>query len=309
MLKQSIWSVLLCAASFHLLGCGRVGQQDAREQRHQLVVEAYEKIEAGEYREAGRLLRAVLDSHPTMARPHLDLAMIFHEHRRDYIRAIYHYHRYMELRPNTEKSDMIRARIDQAKVAFVSSYIRSLPDEIVAAHIRDLEEAGVLDDRAAVQAEVTEREPVVVSEELERELAAAHDTVSEQRLALRALREEREGLQADQERSEEQLRAYESKIEALQDELERLADIIASTRAAVPAASPHDEVDDLAPDTSTLRTYRVRANDSLSGIAQRVYGDAAKWRLIQEANREVLGESEVLRIGQVLVIPDVDNRR
>jgi nucleoid-associated protein YgaU len=56
------------------------------------------------------------------------------------------------------------------------------------------------------------------------------------------------------------------------------------------------------------RTYAVRANDSLSAIAKRVYGDATKWRLIQDANREILGDSEVLRIGQVLEIPELEER-
>ena len=51
------------------------------------------------------------------------------------------------------------------------------------------------------------------------------------------------------------------------------------------------------------RTYVVKDGDSLSGIAAEVYQDRARWRSIADANRSSLGESNRLRIGQVLVIP------
>jgi nucleoid-associated protein YgaU len=51
------------------------------------------------------------------------------------------------------------------------------------------------------------------------------------------------------------------------------------------------------------RTYIVKEGDSLSSIAAEVYQDRAMWRSIADANRSSLGESNRLRIGQVLVIP------
>ena len=49
-------------------------------------------------------------------------------------------------------------------------------------------------------------------------------------------------------------------------------------------------------------TYTVRPNDTLSSIAQSVWGDAAMWYLLAEANG--LSGSEVLVEGQVLVVPN-----
>ena len=49
--------------------------------------------------------------------------------------------------------------------------------------------------------------------------------------------------------------------------------------------------------------HTVVAGDTLSGIAQRFYGDAAGWNRIFEANRNVLGDPNLIRPGQVLRIP------
>lgn len=54
--------------------------------------------------------------------------------------------------------------------------------------------------------------------------------------------------------------------------------------------------------SSVSSTYTVRPNDTLSSIAQSVWGDAAMWYLLAEANG--LSGSEVLVEGQVLVVPN-----
>ncbi len=49
--------------------------------------------------------------------------------------------------------------------------------------------------------------------------------------------------------------------------------------------------------------YEVRAEDTLSRIADKVYGDASAWRRIFEANRDVLDGPDDLRLGLRLIIP------
>ncbi len=53
------------------------------------------------------------------------------------------------------------------------------------------------------------------------------------------------------------------------------------------------------------RTYRVQPNDSLYTIAQKLYGDGRVYRRIYEANRNNVPDQDSLRVGQVLVIPQV----
>ncbi|ADJ27759.1 LysM peptidoglycan-binding domain-containing protein [Nitrosococcus watsonii] len=50
-------------------------------------------------------------------------------------------------------------------------------------------------------------------------------------------------------------------------------------------------------------TVTVRSGDSLSVIADRVYGDAGKWRLIYEANQDQLENPDQLLVGMKLTIP------
>lgn len=49
--------------------------------------------------------------------------------------------------------------------------------------------------------------------------------------------------------------------------------------------------------------YLVVKGDSLSLIAQRVYGDMHAWRRIYDANRDIIDDPDRIHPGQVLKIP------
>ncbi|KAA6184649.1 LysM peptidoglycan-binding domain-containing protein [Thiohalocapsa marina] len=49
--------------------------------------------------------------------------------------------------------------------------------------------------------------------------------------------------------------------------------------------------------------YEVLADDTLSRISAKVYGDANAWRRIFEANRDLLDSPDDLSLGMKLVIP------
>ena len=51
------------------------------------------------------------------------------------------------------------------------------------------------------------------------------------------------------------------------------------------------------------QSYTVKKGDTLSKIAQQFYGSSKKWRRIVDANKDKLGQSQVLRAGMTLVIP------
>jgi nucleoid-associated protein YgaU len=52
------------------------------------------------------------------------------------------------------------------------------------------------------------------------------------------------------------------------------------------------------------KTYTVAAGDSLSKIAKQFYGNANEYTKIFEANRNVLSDPNMVKVGQQLVIPD-----
>jgi len=55
--------------------------------------------------------------------------------------------------------------------------------------------------------------------------------------------------------------------------------------------------------TQELRRHTVQKGDTLSGIARKYYGKSSAFRLILNANKEVLKGKDQLQIGQILVIP------
>jgi nucleoid-associated protein YgaU len=57
---------------------------------------------------------------------------------------------------------------------------------------------------------------------------------------------------------------------------------------------------------SETKTYTVASGDSLSKIAAKFYGDAAKWRRIYEANRDIITNPDLIHPGQSLKIPGDD---
>jgi nucleoid-associated protein YgaU len=54
------------------------------------------------------------------------------------------------------------------------------------------------------------------------------------------------------------------------------------------------------------RSYTVKSGDTLSGIAKREYGDAGRWKLIFEANRDTIDNPDLIHPGQELTIPPAE---
>lgn len=127
MSAKSVKSWLSCAAAVGLAlaaGCRQnAGTLDATERAEPMMQKAMEQTRAGDVQGAVRTYHEVLDRHPDMARAHLDLALLLHDHLKDHIVAVYHYQRYLELRPEAEKKSMIENRIRLAKQALAASLV------------------------------------------------------------------------------------------------------------------------------------------------------------------------------------------
>src|SRR5690606_37691488 len=61
---------------------------------------------------------------------------------------------------------------------------------------------------------------------------------------------------------------------------------------------------DTEPERDGGGSYTVQSGDTLSAIAQRHYGKASRWREIFEANRDQIDDPDLIRPGQVLLLPD-----
>ncbi len=140
-------------------GCGRdVARRDAREASDPMMRRAAAKAAEGDVDYAIDLYRKALDLEPRMARASLNLAILLHDAKRDYVRALYHYQRYIELRPDTEKRALIENRMRLARQSFVAELSPQAADTAVQRELADLRKAHAnLQERfKAVQRELAD---------------------------------------------------------------------------------------------------------------------------------------------------------
>lgn len=103
-------------------GCGRsAASLDAREERDPVLKRAVALKNVNDIDGAIELYNKALERKPWLARGHLEVGLLYDTEKQDYIRAIYHYQRYLELRPQTEKTKLIQDLIRQARLSFAAS--------------------------------------------------------------------------------------------------------------------------------------------------------------------------------------------
>lgn len=236
-------TALLLALAVALGGCSRgVAWMDRRDQEQPLVQRASARAAEGDIDSAIRLYSKALEQDPTTARAHLDLAFLLQDHRKDYIGAIYHYRQYLEMRPGTEKQDMVEQRMRMAEQRFAT-------DILGPSRLAD-KAAALEHDNATLRAQLAD---------LSRRLAA--------------------------------------RLQQPETAPRVSAPVVASAQPTSPIGTAK------IPGRGQAMTYRVKRGDSLISIAGEVYGDSARWKQIQTANSDILGNSNQVKAGQVLVIP------
>lgn len=121
--------LVLFTALITLTGCDKdAGSMEAREERDPNVLSGQEFMEQGNYDAAIDEFQRAIEQEPRMARPHLDLAMIYQQYKVNYIHAIYHYDRYLELRPDAEKAEFINEQKLKVAQALANTLINNSPE-------------------------------------------------------------------------------------------------------------------------------------------------------------------------------------
>jgi len=246
----------------------RRGQQLLRQDRKQEALVAY--------------LKAIEIRGDAAPESHLEAGLLYLQHVKDPIAAIYHLRKYVELRPTSRQAELVRGQIDAAKREFA----RTLPGNPLESKTQRLDMLG--------QVERLQRE----NEQLKAELSIA-----------------RTGSAAPLNRIlvpvDSAAAAQPPPGPILVQEAETEASPI--TMAPLPTRSPVGEVVE-APSVvtkptpppaaaATGRRHTVTRGDTLFSLAQQYYGNRSRWRDIYEANRNQLPDANSLRLGMELVIP------
>lgn len=232
---------------------------------------------------------------------HLEVGLLYLQHINDPLSAIYHFKKYLALRPNSPQSPLVRQRIDSA----IREFARTLPAQ-------PLENASKRVDLIAAMDKLK-----LENEQLKQQLAEAQSS-KENSTSLTV--------------STDSLTAAVTPNQAVPDpKLTLNLDLMPTvrTRPAAPAPAPPVKLTPPAPLVVTppakgrgtvsakpgiglptpaapvpvARKHRVQKGDTLSNLAQKYYKNRAKWRDIYTANRKVMKNESDMHVGMELVIP------
>ncbi len=111
-------AILLCAAV--LAGCGRGengARQDARDARNRQLRRALAAKQVQDIDGAIEWCLKALERRPNLALAHRELALMYDNYIEDYELAIYHYRRYLDLRPDSEQREAVEDLIRHCRVS------------------------------------------------------------------------------------------------------------------------------------------------------------------------------------------------
>ena len=159
-------------------GCGRSGlsEYEKRQRGNALFRQAINAEESGDIDGAIKLYKQVMIDEPTAYSAHFMLATLLHDHAEDYIGAIYHYKRYIELEPESEKRELAEERIKIAEHLLAPKIIRRVGDTSPA-----LQQAHMLKEAARLNGIIArlEGEKAELSETVQKNEALLKELTAE----------------------------------------------------------------------------------------------------------------------------------
>lgn len=267
---------MICACLWLGPGCNRLPEGElVAENNEPSYEEGRRLLRQGKEQAALAAFSRVIESRSDGApESHLEVGLLYEEEIKDPIAAIFHFRKYLELKPNSPQSDLVRQQIDNS----IKSFARTLPAQ-------------------PLENQILRNDLLDVVEKLKKENNRLKDEVAGLR-GNTTLAGVSRGSVADLSaapRATNPTPARTSPITSVP--ISELVERPASrpTRPeAVPAQAP-----------SSGRIHAVVKGDTLYGLARRYYNSPARVKDIVAANRGSLNSAnDPLRIGMRLVIPE-----
>jgi len=287
-------SIILGAAALLALaagpGCGGDAPSLSSEMDDSNYRDGQQLERQGRWDEALAAYLKVIDRRGDAApESNLDAGLIYLNHIRDPISAIYHFRRYLELEPNSKQAVFVRGMIDSAKREFA----RSLPGQPLESQTEHL---GVQEQVARLQRENDELRAENAALRAGALVPVTHSTTIDL------------GSIAAQPAPAEGPATPPAGAAGPPISLAPAGPGDTATSSAIADAPPESPPAQAEPAKPTpppsVRHHTVAKGDTLFNLAQRYYGNRSRWRDIYAANRDVLpSENATLKIGVELKIP------
>jgi tetratricopeptide (TPR) repeat protein len=268
---RSLWLPLLGALALGLAGCGGNERLSyAAETDEPAYREGTALLKTGRKQEAlNAFLKVIVKRGDDSAESHLEAGLLYLQYINDPLSAIYHFRKYLALRPNSPQAPLVRQRIDAATREFA----RTLPAQPLETQLQRVDLVATL-DRLKQE-----------NESLKKELAD-----------LKANRGNAAIMPPD--------KAIPPAVESPVGRFNFSTDPIPVVRTRpAPVAAARVTPPAAARPAAGPRTHIVQSGETLSKIALRYYNNRAKWRDIFAANRGVMKNESDLKVGMQLKIP------
>jgi LysM repeat protein len=294
---------LLGALALGLAGCGDSERLSyATEIDEPAYREGQALLKTGRKQEALNAFLKVIDKRGEDApESHLEVGLLYLQHINDPLSAIYHFRRYLALRPNSPQATLVRQRIDAA----TRDFARTIPAQPLENQLQRVDLVATLDrlkqendtlkqDLADLKAGRAESTVVTRNEPAE--------TPTLRSTAMPAASSGSFNFSAPS--SNPVLRTKPPSGAAPQSVATPPKATAAPAKTTPAKVSPAKSAPLPAkPAAPAGRRHTVGPGDTLSKLAQQYYGNRAKWRDIFAANRDVMKSETDLKTGMQLKIP------
>jgi tetratricopeptide (TPR) repeat protein len=239
---------------------------DAAAEQEVNYLRAKKLYEQQDFPAAAEFYKKALSVNPDFAKAHLELGLLNDDKLGDPIAAIYHYRRYLELRPDSEKRQLVEDFIERAKLSLTAKLPQSPSIEPGELARLQNDKAALLQENAMLRSRVAELEKAAT-------LTAA---IAEPPTAVA-------------------LAPVPASV---------LIPGPVTTPSIVMAAAPVAALSEPSPaEPPRAHAHLVQKGDTLQSLALRYYGTRSAWEKIYQANRSGLPSKDQLKVGQQLVIP------
>lgn len=271
MIKYS--SFLFCIIAISLLCSGCVDSEKRTKEMRDCpaMSQAVDAERRGDVNTAISLYSEVAAMYPSEPAPCLKLALLLHDHKHDYLGAIYNYRRFISnAKTFNDKQELstISNRIEKAKQSVAQELLQSIASSSASPDVKAFQDFN------------KQNSEIEKLKKLNKELTES-DNAKQKKI--------------------DSLEATIKHLELAIDKMKRFG-VDGSKNVSKPGVLVPYEYTDANGVVKSGMTYEVEDGDSLSSISRKIYGDAGMWTRISNANRDKIVGERVKR-GDVLIIP------
>ncbi len=254
-------------------GCDIGKENIVKETNETHFVRGQDELRRGNVSEAMSAFLKVVEKRKDAPESHFELGRIYLDNMNDPIQAIYHFKKFLELKPNSQISPMVRQLIDTAQKKFAAS----LPESPFESNVRRMELEELL--------QKLQKENLELKQKLDAAITQVDNLKATQKVSVSSQKSSRQLRTTTTIERQDRQSSTNVNVVANQSSGQKTSSVVPKVNRDVPA------------------TYTVQAGDTLSNISRKVYGRKSRWREIYDANRDRMATPESLRPGQVLRIP------